>query len=66
MDSRAVAFLLKDVSKAGLAHRALEVFHWLRNLPESHPLSKLCDVFTYTTGGSLGCILRWGASQAFS
>lgn len=53
MDSRAVAFLLKDVSKSGLAHRALEVFHWLRNLPPTHDLSKLCDVFTYTTGAPL-------------
>lgn len=50
MDSRAVAFLLKDVAKHGLSHRSVEVFEWLRKLSTTHYLSHLCDVFTYTTG----------------
>ena len=50
MDSRAVAFLLKDVAKHGLSHRSVEIFEWLRTLPLTHPLSHLCDVYTYTTG----------------
>ena len=48
--SRAVAALLKETAKAGLPHRALELFDWLRGLPPSNDLSVLCDVFTYTTG----------------
>lgn len=50
MDSRAVAFLLKDIAKNGLPHRAVEIFDWLRKQPPSHELSRLCDVYTYTTG----------------
>ena len=50
MDSRAVAFLLKDIAKNGLPHRAVEIFDWLRKQPASHELSRLCDVYTYTTG----------------
>ena len=29
--------------------RASEIFDWLRGLPGVHPLSALCDVYTYTT-----------------
>lgn len=48
LDSRAVALLLKDLSKAGLDYRAVELFDWLRALGEKHALRQLCDVFTYT------------------
>ena len=47
-DSRATALLFKDLSKAGVGHRAVELFDWLRKLDESHPLRPLCDVYTYT------------------
>lgn len=50
MDSRAVAFLLKDIAKNGLPHRAVEIFDWLRKPHLSHDLHRLCDVYTYTTG----------------
>lgn len=50
MDSRAVAFLLKDTAKNGFPQRAIEIFDWLRKQPASHELSRLCDVYTYTTG----------------
>lgn len=49
LDSRAVAALLKELSKCGLPHRAAELFDWLRSLPPDHPLSKLADLYTYTT-----------------
>ncbi|EFN53188.1 expressed protein [Chlorella variabilis] len=49
LDSRAVAALLKELSKSGLPHRAAELFDWLRSLPADHPLSKLADLYTYTT-----------------
>ena len=29
--------------------RAAELFDWLRQLPETHELAHLCDVYTYTT-----------------
>lgn len=50
LDSRAAAALLKELSKVGLTQRAFELFDWLRDLPSSHELHGLCDVFTYTTG----------------
>ena len=37
-DSRAASLLLKDLSKAGLGCRAMEIFDWLRALDVSHPL----------------------------
>ncbi|KAK9795872.1 hypothetical protein WJX73_003023 [Symbiochloris irregularis] len=49
LDSRALAALLKELNKAGLTQRAFELFDWLRELPSSHELYALCDVFTYTT-----------------
>lgn len=52
LDSRACAALLKDLSKVGLPHHALTIFEWLRSLPHEHDLARLCDVFTYTTGGN--------------
>jgi pentatricopeptide repeat domain-containing protein 1 len=45
-DSRAVALLLKDLSKTGLDQRASELFDWLRALPDHHPLKAVCDVYT--------------------
>lgn len=49
LDSRAVAALLKELSKddpqGGRAH---ELFDWVTSLPHDHPLSCLCDVYTYT------------------
>ena len=56
-DSRAAALLLKDLSKAGLGHRAVELFDWLRKLEEGHPLQALCDVYTYTAMISM-CIYQ--------
>ena len=50
LDSRAAAALLKELSKVGLTQRAFELFDWLRDLPPTHELHGLCDVFTYTTG----------------
>lgn len=52
LDSRACAALLKDLSKHGLPHHALAIFDWLQSLPPGNQLSRLCDVFTYTTGAS--------------
>ena len=56
-DSRAAALLLKDLSKAGLGHRAVQLFDWLRKLDEAHPLHALCDVYTYTAMISM-CIYQ--------
>lgn len=47
-DSRATALLFKDLSKAGVSHRAVELFDWLRKLDANHALRPLCDVYTYT------------------
>lgn len=49
LDSRATAALLKELSKAGLPHRAAELFDWLRGLPRGHALAPLADLYTYTT-----------------
>jgi pentatricopeptide repeat protein len=49
LDSRAVAALLKELSKAGQQARATELFDYLRSLPEDDPLSPLADLYTYTT-----------------
>ncbi|KAI7837718.1 hypothetical protein COHA_008440 [Chlorella ohadii] len=49
LDSRAVAALLKELSKSGQPQRASELFDWLRALPRDHQLSKLADLYTYTT-----------------
>jgi pentatricopeptide repeat domain-containing protein 1 len=65
LDSRAVALLLKDVSKAGLDGRSIELFDWLRALPERHLLAPLCDVYTYTAAISL-CIYQQNADRAMA
>lgn len=62
-DSRAVALLLKDLSKAGLDSRAVELFDRLRALPERHPLKAVCDVYTYTAMISL-CIYQQNVERA--
>ncbi|KAI8474968.1 MAG: hypothetical protein J3K34DRAFT_465323 [Monoraphidium minutum] len=63
LDSRAVALLLKDLSKAGLDERAIELFDWLRALPERHLMRALCDVYTYTAMISL-CIYQQNVDRA--
>jgi pentatricopeptide repeat domain-containing protein 1 len=62
-DSRAVALLLKDLSKAQLDARAIELFDRLRAVPERHPLRSLCDVFTYTAMISL-CVYQVNVDRA--
>ncbi len=52
LDSRALAFLLKELGKSKLTHRAFEIFDWLHIHPDPS-LAALCDVFTYTTVISL-------------
>ncbi|KAF8072806.1 jmj4 [Scenedesmus sp. PABB004] len=51
LDSRALAALLKELSKTGLREVAFEIFDWLRAQSEAvHPeYAGLLDVFTYTT-----------------
>ncbi|KXZ56011.1 hypothetical protein GPECTOR_2g1563 [Gonium pectorale] len=55
VDSRAVALLLKDLSRLGKDRRAMELFDWLRSANERSPLRSLCDVYSYTATISL-CI----------
>ena len=62
-DSRAVALLLKDLSRAGLGQRAAQLFDWLRSLPGAHPLAALCDVYTWTAMVSL-CMHQQDAARA--
>jgi pentatricopeptide repeat protein len=62
-DSRAVALLLKDLSKAGQDGRAIELFDWVRQLPDRHLLRALCDVYTYTAMISL-CIYQQNIDRA--
>ncbi len=59
LDSGALAALLKELNKAGLARRAQEVFDWLRSLDPSNDLSALCTTMTYTT-----MISQCGTQQA--
>lgn len=49
LDGRALAALLKELHKCGLAHQACEIFDWLSGLPPGHDYWPLLDVFTYTT-----------------
>lgn len=48
LDSRALAFLFKELGKCKLTHRAIEIFDWLQTQTDPE-LANLCDVFTYTT-----------------
>jgi pentatricopeptide repeat domain-containing protein 1 len=63
LDSRAVALLLKDLSKAAMDARSIELFDALRSLPERHLLRPLCDVYTYTATISL-CIYQQNVERA--
>ncbi|GBF92082.1 hypothetical protein Rsub_04429 [Raphidocelis subcapitata] len=49
LDSRALAALLKEMHKRGMAPAATELFDWLRGLPPGHECGALADVYTYTT-----------------
>lgn len=49
LDSSALAALLKELARQGHIKRSVELFDWLRGLGDSHELSPLCDVYTYTT-----------------
>jgi len=63
LDSRAVALLLKDLSRVGLDKRAVELFDYLRSLGDRHVLRGLCDVYTYTAMISL-CIYQQDVDRA--
>lgn len=62
-DSRAVALLLKDLSRVGRDKRAVELFDWLRGQDDRSPLRALCDVFTYTAMVSM-CIYQQDVDRA--
>jgi hypothetical protein len=51
LDSRALAALLKELSKTGLRDMAFHIFNWLREPAQSigPAYAGLLDVFTYTT-----------------
>ena len=42
LDSSAFAAMLKELNKQGLQHRCNEIFDWLRGIPPSHELYRLC------------------------
>ena len=63
LDSRACAALLKELSSNGLPHHALAIFDWLQSLPMENQLSRLCDVFTYTTGDTHNSIYSTAHAQ---
>ena len=63
LDSRAVALVLKDLSKLGMEKRAVELFDYLRRLGERHALRVLCDVYTFTAMISL-CIYQQDVDRA--
>ena len=61
LDSRAAAALLKELARAGLPHRAQELFdHVLALGPAHEAAARLADVYTYTAAIS-NCV---GAQQA--
>jgi pentatricopeptide repeat protein len=64
-DSRAVALLLKDLSKVGATAQAFTLFDWLRSLPPHNRLGILCDVYTYTACISL-CMSHKGLDRALA
>jgi len=65
LEGRSCALLLKELSKAGLARRAGEIFDWLRRLEQGHPLRTLLDVFSYTASISL-CIPEHNVERALA
>ena len=50
---------VQELAKAGLSHRAAELFDWMRRLPDGHELASLCDVYTYTTGKHFSWSQAW-------
>ena len=50
---------VQELAKAGLSHRAAELFDWMRRLPDGHELASLCDVYTYTTGKHISWSHEW-------
>ena len=46
---RALAALFKELHKSSLQGLAIELFDWLRGLPQGHDYVALLDVYTYTT-----------------
>jgi pentatricopeptide repeat domain-containing protein 1 len=53
LDSRAMAAFMKELAKSQQLNRAMEVFDWLKSLPQEHELYPLADVYTFTTAISL-------------
>lgn len=49
LDAGALAALLKELNRNKCAHRAQEIFDWLRQLDSSNNLRQLCTTMTYTT-----------------
>lgn len=49
LDAGALAALLKELNRNKCAHRAQEIFDWLRQLEKSNVLRQLCTTMTYTT-----------------
>ena len=49
LDSSACAALLKELCRRGHSTEAFQIFDWLRSLDASHELTRLLDVYTYTT-----------------
>jgi pentatricopeptide repeat domain-containing protein 1 len=62
-DSRVLSLLLKDLSKAQLSYRAVEMFDYLRSLEHGNLLTSLCDVYTYTAMISM-CIYQQDSDRA--
>ncbi|KAL4419865.1 hypothetical protein ABPG75_006963 [Micractinium tetrahymenae] len=49
LDSRGLALLIKDLGKANLSHRAVQLFDLIRALGPQHELAALLDEFTFTS-----------------
>ena len=56
---------VQELAKAGLSHRAAELFDWMRRLPDGHELASLCDVYTYTTGKHFSWSEEWLGCRLF-
>ncbi len=54
---------MQELAKAGLSHRAAELFDWMRRLPDGHELASLCDVYTYTTGKHISLVTGLAAAE---
>lgn len=49
MDSRALAALLKELSKAGASDQSARLFDHIRSQPKGSHVAELADLYTYTT-----------------